>query len=297
MSYTRTQIRQRIGAVEFLNDTLLSTTSTNGAAAGANMIDTTLKQPDSFWNFGQVLIGSGTSSGDLRYVASWTQSTSTFVPDRAFTSLISSGVTYELHRLNTYTEKNAAINAAIFSAGKRWTQLVVDASITLDSTIYTYSLGSLATPMDPELMLDDIYYDTGASPTGYPYAKISPSFYTIRYSGDTPTLQFLDFPPINNKTLRLIYRVRPAQLATDAAVLEPVDDAFYNYVCAKSTAILFRARALNAPNAGYAERATQMDQLAESFFDLERKQVPGKPVINTELLWGETYRRNNWSWW
>lgn len=294
MSYTRAQIRQRIGGVEFCNDTLVSAASTLGAAAGATLIDTTQKQPDDWWNFGQVVITSGTSSGDVRYIADWVQSTSTFTPDRAFTSQLLAAVTYESHRLFSYTEKNDAINAAIRSGGKRWVQRIENATLTLDPDIFTYSLGALATPLDPQLLLDDIFWDTNAAPTGYPFKRIHPSFYEVRYSGNTPTLQFLTAPPIDQEALRLVYRVRPAQLATDAAVLAPDDEAFYQYVCAKATAILFRARALNAPDAGYEDKATAMEQLAESFFDLEKLHPPAKAIRNEMLLWGEGYPRGGW---
>src|SRR3954451_7704205 len=110
MSFTRKDIRQRIGGIEFLNATLVSTASGNGSTT--TLVDTSQKQPDDFWNFGQVVFISGTAGniGLVRYITDWVQSTSTFTLDRAVTSTASADG-YEAHRLNAYAEKNDAINA------------------------------------------------------------------------------------------------------------------------------------------------------------------------------------------
>lgn len=295
MAYTRTNIRQRIGGVEFCNDTVVSTASGNGSTT--TLVDTSLKQSDDWWNYGEIAFISGTAGniGLVRYITDWVQSTSTFTLDRAVTSTVTADG-YEAHRLFRYAEKNDAINAAIRAAAYRWTRRVENESITLDTDTFTYSLGSLSVPLDPTLGLDAVLYDTNISGTGYPFRNVSPSYWEVRWSANTPTLQFLTTPPIDNELARLIYRVRPSQLSSNSDNLTPDDESFYNYVCAKATAILFRGRALREPNEGWDERAQGMEQLAETFFDLEKARPKPKPIRNTMMLWGEPSYREDGGW-
>lgn len=284
MAYTRAQIRQRIGGVEFCGDMTLSTTTSLGSTS--TLADTSLKQADDWWNFGQIVPITSTNAGEVRYVSDWVQSTSTFTVDRVWAAVIASGVTYEVHREFSYPNKNDAINAAIRSGQTRWTQRVEDTSLTLDDQTYTYSLAALTGTLDPVLGIDAVMYDTNTTGTGYPYNVIHPSFYEVRWSGSTPTLQFLIDPPIDNETLRLVYRRRPAQLSSDSDTLTPDDESFYNYVCAKATAILFRERAMREPESDWTSKAERMEALAESFFNLDKPQPKPKPVRSTMLLFG-----------
>lgn len=269
---------------------VFSTASANGTTT--TLIDTSQKQPDDWWNYSEIVIITGTSAGAPRYVTDWVQSTSTYTNDRVWGSITASGDTYEVHRLFSYTEKNAAINAAIYASGYRWCQTIEDTSITLDTETYHYSLSSLTSTMDPNLGLDEIRYDpdmttTGVSGTGYPFTRISNSFWDVRFSGTMATLQFLERPPIDNETLRLVYRVRPSQFSNDTAILQPDDATFANYICAKATAILFRARALKEPESDWRDKAVAMEQLAEGFYDLDRPRGKPKAVRSEMLMWGK----------
>lgn len=291
MSFTRKDLRQRIGGVEFCNDTLVSAASGNGSTT--TLVDTSQKQPDDWWNYSEVVFISGTAGniGLYRYVTDWVQSTSTFTLDRAVTSTATADG-YEVHRIFPYTEKNAAINAAINASGYRWCRTIEDTSITLDDETYHYSLSALTSTMDPNLGLDDIRYDpdmttTGVSGTGYPFSRISNSFWDVRFNGTMATLQFLTRPPIDNQTLRLVYRVRPSTFSDDTTILQPDDAGFASYICSKATAILFRARALKEPEGAWTEKAVQMEQLAEGFYSLDSPRQKPKPVKSEFLLWGK----------
>jgi hypothetical protein len=272
MTTTLKDIRQRVGLNGFCNDTIVSAATALGTTT--TLVDTTLKQPDDFFNYGSIVILTGANAGDVRYITDWAQTTSTFTFDRALDAAVASGVEYEVHRKWHPYDKNNAINEAIRAGGTRWTRYIENTTLTLATNTYTYSLASLAVQVDPILELDAVQYDTGASGTGTPYGGIDVSYQLVRNNAGTLTLQLMTEVPRNAATLRLTYRVRPSQLAADSDLLAPQDEAFYNYVCYKAAAILFRARSQNEPEAGWEGRANAMEQSAEMFFAEDRKQKP-----------------------
>lgn len=282
MSFTRQSIRQRIGGAEFCGDGIASTASAQGGAAGATLIDTTLLHPNDFFNAGQIVINSGTASGDIRYVSDWVQSTGTFTPDRAFTAQIAAAVTYEVHSVFTVTEKNKAIEGAIYAAGIRYPRRVENTTLTFATGTYTYDLSSLTVGLDPDLGLDMVLYATGATGTGVPYAILDDDLWEVRQNGTTYTLQVQDVPR-NGATIRLVYRARPAIPSTDTAAIAPDSTAFFNYLCSKATAILMRNRALVEPESDYTRKADYYEQQAEGFFNADKPQAhPGKvrfPIV------------------
>jgi hypothetical protein len=283
MAYTRAQIRQRIGGPEFCGDTILST-ATSGTLG--TMADTSLKQPDDFYNYGQLLILDGTASGDARYVTDWAQSASVFTVDRNFTAAVSTNA-YEIHRIWSAADKNVCINAAILASGLRWPRRIEDASLTLDTETYTYDLTALGVPVDPYFGIDEVYYDTGISGTGAPYAQIPRNEYEVRVTGTYGTLSTLQFVTDIRRdaaTVRLTYRTRPPTLSADADILRPDDVSFYNYICCKATAMLFRQRAKQQQNAGWEDRALEMERMAEGFYDLDRPNKQGRGIRLP--LWG-----------
>jgi hypothetical protein len=284
MTTTLQTIRQRIGLNGFLADTVVSAATSLGTTT--TLIDTSLKQSDDWWNYGSILILTGTNAGQVRIITDWDQANSQFTVDRVFSAAVASGVQYEVHRLVHPYDKNNAANEAIRAAGKRWTRKIEDATLTLDSDTYTYSLASLAVEVDPSMGIDDVAFDTGITGTGYPYSNIHPSFQLMRNNAGVLTLQILSTIPRDAATMRLSYQVRPAQLQSDSDLLLPQDESFYNYVCAKGAAICFRARALTEPEGGFTERADAMEATAEGFFDLDRPQNKPKPVRNSLLTWG-----------
>lgn len=284
MTTTLKDIRERVGLNGFMADTTVSAATSLGSTT--TIVDTALKQANDWWNGGAVLILTGTNAGHVRWVTDWVQSTSILTLDRALPAAVASAVQYEVHRIAHPHDKNNAINEAIRAAGQRWTRKIEDTSLTLDVDTYTYDLSTLAVEVDPLLGIDDVQFDTGLTGTGYPYKAIHPSFRVLRNNAGTLTLQILDTIPRDAATVRLTYQVRPAQLQSDTDLLLPQDESFYNYVCAKSCAILFRQRALSEPEAGWNERADSMEAMAESFFNLDKPLPKPKQVRNVLMSWG-----------
>ena len=284
----RKDLRQRIGGVGFCGDMITSTASAIGGAAGASLIDTKLQQQNSYWNGAQIAITSGASLGDYRWVTNWVQSTGTFTPDRVFTAQIAAAVTYEIHKVFSGEDINAAINQAILESKFRWAKPVVDQTIVMVANQYTYNLSGLTAPIDSTLGIDEIYYDTGAAGTGYPWALLEDDFWELRWSGDTPTLQLNQYPPYPTKYFRLIYNVRPAVLTSDSSVLSPNDEALAMYVCTRSAAILFGQRAIlereESAKAHWALKEQEFSGRANGFITQDRPAPqPGKVRYGT---WG-----------
>lgn len=275
MAFNRQNIRQRIGSAEFIGDTVVSTASGNGSTT--TLVDTSLKQADSFFNFAQVVFISGTAGnlGLARYVTTWVQSTSTFTLDRSVTSTASTDG-YEVHRLFRYEDKNDAIKGAMRDAGLRWARRIEDTSLAFITNTYTYSLASLTVPIDPDKGIDKVLFDSGTSGTGVPYETLDDDWWELRINGTTYTLQVQDVPR-TGATIRLVYRVRPSVLTDDTTTVIPDSTAFYNYICAKASAILYRNQERISPDNGWAAKAQEMEQMAEIYYTEDKPQpVNGK---------------------
>lgn len=277
MAFTRKDIRQRIGSAEFCADTIVAAASGNGSST--TLVDTSQKQPDDFFNSAQVVMVSGTSAniGLSRYVTDWVQSTSTYTLDRALTSSTATSDGYEVHNVFSYSDKNDAIKGAMRAGQTRWARRQEDTSLAFIVNTYTYSLASLSVPIDPDLGIDKVMYDTGVTGTGVPYATLDDDLWELRVDDTTYTLQVHDVPRVG-ATIRLVYRVRPSVLADDTTSVVPDSPAFFNYICAKATALLFRARALIVPEQDWADKAAAMDAVAESFYNLDKPQAQGGKV-------------------
>jgi hypothetical protein len=298
MSYTRAQIRQRIGGAAFCNDMVTSAASATGALAGATLIDTTMKGDDDAYNGHEIVISSGTALGDCRMVSDWVSSTGTYTPDRNFSAQIASAVTYERHRLypangnGTGLGKNSAINQAILLAGPLWSEHIEDETITFLTNTWLYSLAGLSTnPVDREWGIDKIEYDPAAGTTGYEWVEIDDDAWFIRDIAGTLKLQFrsnFNLPTAATK-MRLSYRKRPPVLTTDAGVLVPNSDSFYHWVCFKATELLLRdaSRNHNEDARGIlAQQADQMAAQAEKYIERQAQKKPaGKVLLPT---WGNS---------
>lgn len=221
--------------------------------------------------------GTAGNVGQARYVTDWVQSTSTFTLDRALSGSTATSDGYEVHTLFSYTDKNDAIKGAMRAGQARWVRRIEDTSLTFATNTYTYSLGSLSVPIDADWKLDKVMYDTGASGTGVPYAVLDDDLWDVRVSGTTYTLQVADVPR-NGATIRLLYRVRPSVLSDDTTTVVPDSQAYFHYICAKATALLFRSRALLVPAEDWADKAQQMEAQAESFYNLDKPQAQGGKV-------------------
>lgn len=286
MAITRKDIRQRLGSVEFCGDMIASSASGNGSTT--TLVDTSLKQADDLFIDAQIVPLSGNGANAPRYVTDWVQSTSTFTVDRAWSGATATSDTYELHRLFSYSDKNNAINSAIRAAGTRWVRNVIDSVvITLDASTYRYDLDDLTDP-DPILSIDRIEYQDGSSDE--PFVEIPPSYWRIEQD-DVNGKFFLQFnadtPIKDNADTRIYHRVRPSVLSSDSSTLSPFDDSFYNYICAKAAAMLFRARAQVQPDNGWEERANMMEEMAGLFYAQDRPlPKPGRMRFPT---WGRDY--------
>jgi hypothetical protein len=214
----------------------------------------------------QLVITSGSASGDYRWITGYAASTGVLTPDRAFTAAVANGDSYELHRVFSADDKNEAVNAAINDAKLRWARAIEDTSLAFTVNTFTYVLGSLATPVDPIALIDKVEYDTGVSGTGYPYAPLDDDFWRVRNNAGTLTLQFSEAVNAiipSGKTIRLTYRVRPGTLSNDTTNLAPDEEGFVEYICAKATALLAEKRASLAHEAGDAR--SHWEAMAQKF--------------------------------
>ncbi len=207
--------------------------------------------------------------------------------------------TMEVHRVFPREDKNVAINEAIRSAGATWMIRLEDEAITVSSSTYTYALTALAVAVDPVFGIDALLYDTDSSSTGFPFKEIPNSFYQVRENLGVPTLQFLREPPINNQVVRVVYRVRPGILTTEASGLTPDDQTFCDYVAAKATALLCRSPHESVSPEMleyYLNKSQEMDDLAERILKQRAPQSPGADVRNETLLWGKSdFTFGRWS--
>lgn len=296
---TRKDLRQRLGSAGFCNDMILSTTTATGGAAGATLIDTSRAETDDAFTLNQVVILSGTSLGDRRTVSTWVQSTGTLTPTKAFTAQIAASVSYELHRVFPADEKDAALNEALRVAGTRWSDLQEDESLTLASNTYTYALASLSSLVDPDLGIEKVEYDTGASGTGTPWEAIDDDYWSLRNHGGVLTLQLAEIPRVGAK-LRLTYRVRPSVFSADTGaggVLTPDTQALQNYVCYCAAAFLYDDAARSAEQGQrefFQTEAAKFHQMAESFMNADKPQPQnGKVRLWT---WGDESGRRSRDW-
>ena len=114
-------LRQELGLE--VNDGYTSSLTGNGAADGTTIIDTDLKnyQTDQFSDGASgdqmtwIKLTSGTYSGQERSFSSYAAATGTITVKAAFGGQVLSGVTYELHKIWTPTQKN---NAIVFACRK-----------------------------------------------------------------------------------------------------------------------------------------------------------------------------------
>lgn len=107
---TRAVLRQRLG--EATGGWLGSTSTSAGAAGGTTIVDTALQgyEDDTFLNW-WAMCTSGTNSGEVRRVSSFTSSSGTVTVGTAFGAQVATSVTYELMRINP-TWMNLAISRA-----------------------------------------------------------------------------------------------------------------------------------------------------------------------------------------
>lgn len=299
MPTTRKTLRQRIGGLDYCGETVISTAMTGSSTA--QIVDTKLANQDSTFVGAQVVITSGAASGDRRWVTQYTGSTGTITVDRAFSAAVASGDAYELHRVFSADDKDDAINNAILEAKARWPRIIEDASILMVANQYAYALGTLAVPLDPIALLDLVEWDPGLSGTGYPWNKFDDDEYYIRKSevsgAVTLTLQLRRYPPYAGKAIRLTYRVRPSTFTNDTAALNPDEEGFAAYLCAKATAMLAEKRANLASegasrNEHWSAMAARFQQKAEQIMAQDREPpVPGRVIFGV----GDSQSRS-WVW-
>lgn len=298
MARTRKDIRQRLGKQGFCNDMVTGTASAIGGASGASLIDTTRQEPLNYFNGGEAVILDGSAAGNYRYISTWTFSTGTLVPATNFSAQIASGVSYEIHRVFSATDKNNEINEAIFYSGDRWPRVIEDTSLAVTANKYGYDLSTLTVAIDPTYGIDKVEYDPKEGTTNYSWIEIDRSLWSIRNNDGTLTLQFRDdlgftVPLIASNNYRLTYRVRPPTLSADSgagSALTPDNDGFYHFVCYKAAAILFSKRAQDkeaTDRDAWMLRAREANEIAEKYLAGEKPQPRGDII---HPMWGESGR-------
>lgn len=136
---TRVALLQRVS--ESQNDWWSDTTSSAGGAAGATLVDTSLAQlsaDDDFcagW-YARVTADASqpTNDGVVRKVSTYAKATGTITPVTAWPAQVSSGASYELHRISP-TEKHNAINAALRELYPTLCLYYRDASLFVDNVL------------------------------------------------------------------------------------------------------------------------------------------------------------------
>lgn len=243
MATTRRALRLQLGGVGFCNDTVVN--SAFGASDSTKLVDTKLKQTDGAFNYGQVVMVTGSAAGDRRRITNWTQSTGTLTPDRNFTAAVSSGDTYEIHRVFAADDKDDAISEAIRESDRRFCRIIEDTSVSLSTNTWGYSISSLAIPIDRLHGIDRVEYALGGSGTLPPFQTLKPDWWNIRDNNGVLTLQLGRLPQSIQLpcVARLTYRVRPSTLTSDTSALDPDDTAFVEYICMTAAGLLFNRKA------------------------------------------------------
>jgi hypothetical protein len=281
---TLKDLRQRLGGVGFCGDMLTGTADTN--ATTTIIVDAAIGNfPNDTFNFCQVAIVSGSLWGQRRWISDFVTTTGTITVDAAFASAISAGIAYEIHRMFSADDKDAALNQAIRDGGKYWWRVVQDTSLTLASNTYSYSLATLAVPVNRNIGLIDVEYL--ADDVYTIYERVNPDTWHIRDNNGTLYLEFDDDAlPDEDATLRLTYKARPAVLSTDSSTLDPDLDEFATFICARAAGYLFQKQSDmggESTRDHWQQRANQMQQLAMSFLVNERQGQPN--ARKTVSMW------------
>lgn len=258
MAITRKDIRRRLMGSGYCNDGVVSTTTATGTTT--TLIDTSIVNPDDFWNYGQILLITGTNAGSARFIADWVQSTGTFTLTKPTANSIASDVEYEAHSIFSADDKNEAINEAILSAELRWPNYTENSSLTMTTGTFEYSLASFNPAIERLFGIDEILYQETA---GKPYVHLDNRWWKVRDNGGTLTL-VLHKIPVNGANMRVRYRARPNILNSDSDVLDVESKTFYNYICLKAASILFGNRALKNPDSHWAFNANLFNQMAQN---------------------------------
>lgn len=261
------------------------------AEAGSNtttIVDTTLIDPDDFWNNHYVYVDGADGAapeGEERFVSDFVQSTGTLTISPAFTAAVAADDTYLILpvRRGVFVR---AINNAIRKASERFGVPTSDAAtITIAADTYQYNL-----PADL-LWLEDVKY---RSDSDEPYKQIGRTIWGV--SG-TPGAQVLELTDIDAFTagdnLRLDYIKRLSELSDDTDALGigvPAEAELIEYITHRVLWYLhtqaanrgissgtFREHLTQARNA--SEAAAQALEQAPSWQRTGRWHLPERPQI------------------
>lgn len=187
-------------------------TATGGGTS--TVVDTSLIEPDDYWNNHYVYVHSADSAapeGEERVVTDWVQATATLTVSPVFTAAVEAGDEYLALPVRR-SELVALINNALDKACKRWGVPTIDTTtITLVESTYQYNL-----PTDL-LRISDVLY---RSDSESPYRVIERALWTI---GGTPGAQVLDLLSLGSMaagdTLRIDYLAQLPHLSADSDAL------------------------------------------------------------------------------
>lgn len=203
-----------------------SSTATGGTTT--TLVDTTLIQPDNFWNNYFLRMTGGSQSGKEALITGYAQSTKTVAFDPAMSGAVANGDTYQIlpQPRQDFVD---AIYEAVRVASQSWMQVEDDTtSLTYSSAVQQYNL-----PADLVTLIG-LYLGTT---DGY-WFELS----NFDIVGDAGAFKLLmrDFPPVTfvagqpaYSKMRLVYLALPALPATGTAntqLSEPVEREALTFV-------------------------------------------------------------------
>jgi len=203
----------------------------SGTATGGSdstVVDTTLLEPDDFWNNHYVYITSADSAapeGEERYVSDYDQSSQTLTATPNFSAAVAAGDEYVLLQFRR-ADFIVAIRSGIARANSRWLVPVTDTTtVQIATDTYSYSLPTDVVRIDRILYRDD---------SSDPWLEVDPGSW--RMSG-VPGSQKLELTNIDafdsGDYLRVEYVKRQSDLSNDSDELgvgEPAEPELVQFL-------------------------------------------------------------------
>lgn len=158
----------------------------------------------------------------------------------------------EVHMTYMPDDKNDAINDAIRLADWRFPRHITNENFICSPGTYVYAIASasVSPAIDRFKKIDKLEYAGVSASAGFqPFNR---SWYDVRDENGTLKLQLNKIPSVitsvSTRALRITYQARPSVLLGDASTLDPDDDTFTNFICARAAGLLFERAVDKAPD-------------------------------------------------